>query len=1196
MEGSCPSIPSAPSEADSLLDHRYPITDIKLCTWNMATLFGGGQSRGMRLRPRWGALNKIFSRHQFIFLQETHGHEGDLTTLDDRYPDFIHFGTFCENSAAGGATVSVKRSFLEGCDISSEVLHRGRCLLVRVSCREFVINAVNIHLEPSLSYADKATLLRDIIGRSRGLQETWIYGGDWNFTELGDDRLELGSLRFGSRDERLAELLDGISGHLTETFQPDYTRRALERGEYKGVSRLDRFYVAMPPAELRDRRPFCYTIGTVTSPNNMSDHIPVGLHLSAPNASFSIGERMARWIPSHPIYIEEVLKVINDIQLPTDPFSRISVISSALHDAGRAVRSRASGIGANHTHEKVYWLLRAMSCARVMDRKGLRQAATAYNIIFTWVDLEAGIITDRPSFHSHLNELNLKHIDELLAELDTDQQLQEWKKRDRRETLARRATLWGDRGRKAVNLSVTDADGDPALDNDSAASLLCEHWSQVFSAKRVYDDHMEKLSPFVQRAPDNMEWVLGREEFFLMVSKMRDTSPGPDGLPYTAWGKAGDTVLELVYDAYIALLGGTQLPKGFNHSDMVFIPKGDQAEEDGTFIRKPSETRPLNLSNSVAKIIAAAINNTLSLLCAATVGPCQQGFIRGRSLIDNVVDVEATAVGFDRYYTGKSGIMLVDLAAAFPSLSHLFLFWVLDRMGIPDYFREAIRQLYDNNTCDLLLNGARYPGFDIDGGIRQGCPASGSLYALSFDPFLRFLESLFTVGPGVDIVIRALIRAFADDVAIVLRDILRSLRTIFSAFQTLAKATGMHLNIRKCVIIPLWDRGVFDTRRFVIDEVPELREISVRLAAKYLGNFIGPEADILRWISQLEKYRARVFQVRSGHGGFFGLLRRYKGLCLSLFSFLCQFCPPPGDVLRTEKWAGQVLTRGPWNAIPTDALMEICDLGFSKEFPSLERLGRASALRVVLTSRGFRASLRFATSEPLDDLSVRLLPKERDWHGRTSVLFLRDVEDTLVHIPPLLGDVGRRQLQSKITSLLREGLGVRCTDLIRKRSRRWLEGGYIFGGFGNVVQMFTDNIHRTCKLVPDNLAFSVLRYFCNGLPTSRRFQSDTRDCDFCGLERADGIEHFLVCESIALFRARTFQYGCVPWDLLFVLPSTDKELIGGAVLIDCILYALRAKRIDAHGAHAVQILNARYKHLRVRHRSLEEGLKAAMTV
>ena len=266
-------------------------------------------------------------------------------------------------------------------------------------------------------------------------------------------------MRFGSRDERLAELFDEISGHLTEAFQPDYTRRALEGGEYKGVSRLDRFYISMPPAELRDRRPFCYTIGTVTSPYNMSDHIPVGLHLSAPNASFSIGERMARWIPSHPIYSEEVTRAISDIQLPTDPFSRITVVSSALHDAGRVVTSRASDIGASHTHEKVYWLLRAMRCSRVQGRKGLRQGAGAYDIISTWVDLDAGIITDGPSFHSHINELNLKHVDGLLAELDNDQQLQGWRKRDRRETLARRATLWGDRGRKAINLSVADADG-----------------------------------------------------------------------------------------------------------------------------------------------------------------------------------------------------------------------------------------------------------------------------------------------------------------------------------------------------------------------------------------------------------------------------------------------------------------------------------------------------------------------------------------------------------------------------------------------------------------------------------------------------------------------------------------------------------------------------------------------------------------
>ena len=157
---------------------------------------------------------------------------------------------------------------------------------------------------------------------------------------------------------------------------------------------------------------------------------------------------------------------------------------------------------------------------------------------------------------------------------------------------------------------------------------------------------------------------------------------------------------------------------------------------------------------------------------------------------------------------------------------------------------------------------------------------------------------------------------------------------------------------------------------------------------------------------------------------------------------------------------------------------------------------------------------------------------------------------------------------------------------------RWVEGGFAPGGVREVARLFGESITRLCRLVPQNLAFSVLRFFCNGFPTSRRFQSDARECGFCGMQGSDAIEHFLSCEGIAIFRATTFSYGCRPWDLLFVLPSTDKELIGGAVLIDCILFALRARRIDAHGASGTQILNARYKHLRVRHRSLEEGLRA----
>ena len=41
--------------------------------------------------------------------------------------------------------------------------------------------------------------------------------------------------------------------------------------------------------------------------------------------------------------------------------------------------------------------------------------------------------------------------------------------------------------------------------------------------------------------------------------------------------------------------------------------------------------------------------------------------------------------------------VLVDLQAAFPSLGHEFLFEVLQRQGVPDFFLTGIRAFYKNN-------------------------------------------------------------------------------------------------------------------------------------------------------------------------------------------------------------------------------------------------------------------------------------------------------------------------------------------------------------------------------------------------------------------------------------------------------------------------------------------------------------------
>eukprot|EP00959_Pyramimonas_sp_CCMP1952_P460534 9480036-Pyramimonas_sp.AAC.1 len=60
-------------------------------------------------------------------------------------------------------------------------------------------------------------------------------------------------------------------------------------------------------------------------------------------------------------------------------------------------------------------------------------------------------------------------------------------------------------------------------------------------------------------------------------------------------------------------------------------------------------------------------------------------------------------------------------------------------MGVPSCIIRALRFLYAGIRATIVLGGQRFPGFEIESGIKLGCPASGSIFALSLDPIVRAL-------------------------------------------------------------------------------------------------------------------------------------------------------------------------------------------------------------------------------------------------------------------------------------------------------------------------------------------------------------------------------------------------------------------------------------------------------------------------
>ena len=69
------------------------------------------------------------------------------------------------------------------------------------------------------------------------------------------------------------------------------------------------------------------------------------------------------------------------------------------------------------------------------------------------------------------------------------------------------------------------------------------------------------------------------------------------------------------------------------------------------------------------------------------------------------------------------------------------------------------------------------------------------LFALAIEPLLRLLEELISD--------KEFVGCFADDVGMVVRNLRSKLRPLYDLFEKFRRASGMELNLSKCVCVPL---------------------------------------------------------------------------------------------------------------------------------------------------------------------------------------------------------------------------------------------------------------------------------------------------------------------------------------------------------------------------------------------------------
>ena len=266
----------------------------------------------------------------------------------------------------------------------------------------------------------------------------------------------------------------------------------------------------------------------------------------------------------------------------------------------------------------------------------------------------------------HIAELACTDVHAQLAELASRSEMPLYQKTNAQARLMRKAKAYSQKGRQTKLVGIREESGRAIYNDTEAVEALCEHWRPTFEEKEIKNKWLKFVEPFIQRDTGQADLgePLAYDKFLENIDQLVDSGAGPDGIPYSGWSQGCDKVKHALYTYYVNFMRGGQLYDGANCSLMFFLAKGQEADDDHNATRLPKDTRPLCLSNTDSKIVALCINHKLSELAAKTVCGQQRGFMVGRNLPDNILEIETYGMINAAIERDSPGIMLFDFRAA----------------------------------------------------------------------------------------------------------------------------------------------------------------------------------------------------------------------------------------------------------------------------------------------------------------------------------------------------------------------------------------------------------------------------------------------------------------------------------------------------------------------------------------------------
>jgi ribonuclease HI len=615
-------------------------------------------------------------------------------------------------------------------------------------------------------------------------------GGDMNFTDV--DQL----------DKTTKATWTDLVTHrnIEEVFQPENTFFRMNNDKIE-MSRLDRWYsnitaaqsaISQPVAHALSSNPF--TVGrycdhgkthkidyipsrTAGNAKHVTDHIPVSLKLIQPteNGNHNKSSTLPGWTLEHfsfeQIFEDNWTEEIDDSE-DDDCFAELVEFDRKLLETAAEVDKR---FGSKRTKTRQDSWVTALATYRCVMAGGTAHeaivVANGNDTVISLIDQLADNKFDRgkglQSFLDRHIDSNNEHFSDGSPNISRVERLSKAfpKMKNKISTLR-------------------DENNGCTSDPQTMTKITKKYWGAHFRKKFLRTRNIKRFlrrhypGKYITEQPRTLDL----ETMKLIILESGDTAPGPNNIPFAAYRKMVDLAAPIFLKVITALQNGTLPPLSFNDAIFHLLPK------KGT--GWVADTRPLSVSNTYNRIIASAIKWAIQPSLLGLLHRNQVGFWPGRTIDENIDffnEIFYKALDNKEEYT----VMLFDIAKAFDSVSHDTIHAVLEHIGLPENYRNAIKGLFHNARVHTNFKGGKPAIIEILSGIKQGCPLSPLLFIVIMD----ILNSLLMKHADVDI------KIYADDTAAGDQEMATKIEGIKKSFHLFETGTNMKLNTAKTVML-----------------------------------------------------------------------------------------------------------------------------------------------------------------------------------------------------------------------------------------------------------------------------------------------------------------------------------------------------------------------------------------------------------